>query len=429
MEGQHCANSEPNIHTAIEQKDVDLLRRLVNAGCDVEQMDGTVTPLMKAVLKDNMEMIDILLAAGADVNSACHVDFPKHLNIMSLTNALSFAVLRFVIETDLVLTPARYQIIERLIAAGSELNLAEHLQHFCDPPLQNACRAQLWPVVVELINAGCEVNSNGPHDVTPLVTTASVAYHVGEDPFTCSSWQTALSLLVAKSHTLRVRVSGWSLFKQLIERSSAKVLCVLLKADKPAYGIEEAVDVLEYGNRDALLSIATKHGLILDHNKLSPGCMFCPLAISIAYLLQHIHRHCWYDMNELCICVRRQFSILRLLLDARVPVYQLDKNFRRFLQVVRHWLNADSSHCEPHILDYGNQVLDAIESRFGNPRKLVEICRTHVRYELNIRGLSVHHIRDCVSKIVEKYLLYGDLLEPEEYTISLLMPHTYISED
>ena len=67
------------------------------------------------------------------------------------------------------------------------------------------------------------------------------------------------------------------------------------------------------------------------------------------------------------------------------------------------------------IVGCGNQVLDAVELDTTKPRRLIELCRTRVRHQLNIRGLCVHHIRSDIGHIVEKYLLYGDVPEPGEY--------------
>ena len=80
---------ESSIHDVTEQQDVYLLRKLVNAGGDVEQKEGCCTPLERAVLKDNLEMVDILLAAGAEVNTIRQVLFYEpFVNTGSLENTL-----------------------------------------------------------------------------------------------------------------------------------------------------------------------------------------------------------------------------------------------------------------------------------------------------------------------------------------------------
>ena len=411
---------EYRIHAAIEQQDVDLLRRLIGEGYDIEQKEGYVTPLLKAVMTDNLEMVDLLLAAGAAVNARCYVD--QHKFFMprgSLENAS--AIMRFVVHISVCLTPVRHEIIRRLIAAGSDLDTAEQFQYNLGSPLQYACRARLWPVVVDLIDAGSKVDIKDSDGTMALVTAAS-ATDRGDgadgsgDMTTFPSRRIALSLLMAKSPTLRLRTYKGSLFKQVIECSSARVLCVLLKADKPAFGIEEAVDGINSAKLSALWKIASQYPIALDCRLLLFTHIFCPLEISIASLLWHIHQPV-HTVESNLGGIRQQVATLRLLRDARATVCHLEEIFRQFLLLIRNRLNTHYNHLQQDSLEYCNQILHTIESDLDKPRTLLEMCRARVRYELNIRGLSVHHIRDCVSHIVENYLLYGDLLEPEEYTV------------
>ena len=93
---------------------------------------------------------------------------------------------------------------------------------------------------------------------------------------------------------------------------------------------------------------------------------------------------------------------------------RLDETFKQLLIIIRYQLNAYCIHSK-NILEYGNQVLDAIELDSTKPRRIIELCRTRVRHELNIRGLYVHDIRSNVGHMVEKYLLYGDVPELQNY--------------
>ena len=97
---------EVNIHAAIELQNEDLLRRIIDSGCDVEEKEGNVTPLLKAVVGDNLEMVDISLAAGADVNTACYLDNHELLT-EPLQSALSYAIAGFVKERGLLCSPYR----------------------------------------------------------------------------------------------------------------------------------------------------------------------------------------------------------------------------------------------------------------------------------------------------------------------------------
>ena len=426
---------ESDIHAAIEQLDTERLRGLLTRDGDVEEKDANgTTPLAKAVQKDSLEIVETLLNAGADVNATFCVGIPENLVFsVSLQNALSYAIVRYVIwrVPKLKLTPVRHQIIRRLIATGADLDVAEQVQHMYTSPLQNACKARLWPVVVDLIEAGSKVNAKGRNDVVPLVTAASGAgrhiysinpgmfHNLSEDddcPMNWSSRKKAMVSLIKGSRSLQLKTNSVSLFKHVIHGCSAGVLCMLLKADKPAYGIDEAVDVLDYEHGSTIVSIVRAIPVTMNY-ALFPNNRLCnPLEITKASLFQAVHNPYWNEKTRLGY-IRRQFAILHLLLDVRVTVYNLDENFKQFLRLIRTRLNTDYSHDQQNTLEYCNQVLNVIDSRFDNPRNLREICRTRVRFELNIRGLCVHHIRDSINHIVEDYLLYGDVPEPEAYLV------------
>ena len=402
---------EDNIHTAIKLEDVDLLRRLIDNGCDVEENEGSVTPLRQAVMKDNLEMVDVLLAAGANVNAECCSDF----HVPSMQNALAYAIARSQVQRGLACTPARHEIIKRLISAGSELDVAPEFQHMYISPLQNACTVGVWPVVVDLIEAGSEVDIKDPSDRMPLALAVGLnSGFEGDCLLTWTSRRKVLGLLLEKSSTLRVKAGGMSLFRRIINGSPVGVMCMLLKADKPSYGIDEAVDALPQAARDLVVSFTEKNDVILDYNMLYTGRMCRPLELSTLRLILLMNsQHITADREHMGN-IRHQFGILNLLLDARVNACHLDGNFKQLLGLVRHRINKYHNH-NKEILEYVIQVLDAIESDSTNPRRLVELCRTGVRHELNIRGLCVHHIRGKVGHMMEKYLLYGDVPEPEKY--------------
>ena len=416
---------ECSLHDAIELLDVERVRRIVGRGADIEGMDrhGN-TPLVKAVQVDSLDIVDLLLHLGADVNAPVFVSGRETTVFkVSMKRTLSFAIL--CVSTGVApyaeLTPVRHQIIKRLIAAGAELDVVEQFQDMYISPLQNACNARLWPVVVDLIEAESIVDVKGHNREMPLMTAFSVADRSGlfEDTFEDEDWSLvspskskALDLLLEKSPTLRLVTSRGSLFRQVIDGCSARVLCTLLKVDKPAYGIDEAADLLEPGARIYIFDILKRNHITLDFEKFRFGLRCCPLEFSIMYLLRCFY-YTFSDAMQTLRYIRRQFAVLRLLLDARANVCRLDENFKRFLHIIRDQLN--STHFPEDTLAFCNQILDEIEAKLYTPRKLAEICRARIRHELNIRGLCVHHIKDSVNLIVENYLLDGDLPQPEQY--------------
>ena len=234
---------ESNLHAAIEQFDVERVRQIVGGGGDIEEVDGHgATPLVKAVQMDSLEMVDLLLGLGADVNTPVFVGSTEtSMTRSSMKNDLTYAIIHagFLFRSTPKLTPMRHQIIKRLIAAGSDLDVTQQFQHMYISPLQNACQARLWPVILDLIEAGSKVDNKGPYDAMPLTTVFSVDDEDCEDhfndPFEDEYWylagyskKRALELLVEKSPTLRLVTTGGSLFKQLIDGCSARVLCMLL---------------------------------------------------------------------------------------------------------------------------------------------------------------------------------------------------------
>ena len=101
----------------------------------------------------------------------------------SLNNALAYAIARVGAPrlSKLKLTTVRHQIIKLLIAAESEVDVAPQFQYTYISPLQIACGSWLWPVIVDLIEAGSQVHVDDPDIGIPLVTAATIADRSGED--------------------------------------------------------------------------------------------------------------------------------------------------------------------------------------------------------------------------------------------------------
>ena len=282
-------------------------------------------------------------------------------------------------------------------------------------PFQNACTARRWPVIVDLIETGSRVHINGPWNMMPLASAAGLSNGFENSClYARAPRRKALDLLLEKSPTLRVKPQGLYLFKRVIYDSLSGILCLLLKANKPAYGIDEAVDELDNATRYSMINFAETNNVILDKSTLYNGRMCCPLGMSILYVDKFMHAQCWGGYQGNLDNLSRQFAILRLLLDARVNVCRLGETFKQLLRIIRYRLNSYFIHSK-NILEYGNQVLDAVELDSTKPRRLIELCRSRVRHVFNVCGLYVHHIRSYVGHTVEKYLLHGHVPELENY--------------
>ncbi len=66
--GISAAHAAP-IHTAAREGDVDKVRELLDRGGDINRNSRNGTPLHVAILADRQEVVEFLIANGADVNA------------------------------------------------------------------------------------------------------------------------------------------------------------------------------------------------------------------------------------------------------------------------------------------------------------------------------------------------------------------------
>jgi hypothetical protein len=127
---------EKNLFEAAKRKDLEVVQALIAAGADVNHANADTdgyTPLFVAARSGSTETVQALIAAGADVN---YVDRDRHTPLLSAVGYGST------------------ETVKVLIAAGADVN---HADMFGFTPLFVAARSGSTETVKALIAAGADV--------------------------------------------------------------------------------------------------------------------------------------------------------------------------------------------------------------------------------------------------------------------------------
>ena len=179
------------LFTAIENDDVEMVRLLVEAGADVNAAEGFGgnTPLHEAVEKGDAEIVKILVAAGADVNAE---GFMGHTPLILAAEEGATEIMRILLRPGLdagtsadgedkeaASTPSigsgalftaiendDVEMVRLLVEAGADVNAAEGFGG--NTPLHEAVEKGDAEIVKILVAAGADVNAEGFMSRTPL---------------------------------------------------------------------------------------------------------------------------------------------------------------------------------------------------------------------------------------------------------------------
>ncbi len=132
--------NELGLADAVRKADVDLIESLIAKGADVNKRDGRLTPLAIAAVRGDLGSVKQLLAAGADPNATS----------LNGANALSMATRS---------CNATQALLRELINAGADL---ENRSGVGITPLMFAVQEELTETALMLIDAGADVQTLNP---------------------------------------------------------------------------------------------------------------------------------------------------------------------------------------------------------------------------------------------------------------------------
>lgn len=185
---------------AIASEDVESIRHQLTLGCDVNTKDGGgYTPLLRAVANPSIsiEVIELLLAHGADVTPTVPPDAPTSNNfVVSGANAILLAVLN-----------GREDLVRLVASNGGDVDAAIHNEHL-DTPLIAAIVSDDAKMVRLLLDLGAKVDGGAHLDSygsTALYVAACISspevvevlLDRGADPHAAHRWTGLLPIEAA----------------------------------------------------------------------------------------------------------------------------------------------------------------------------------------------------------------------------------------
>lgn len=181
------ADTTTPLKAAIDSEQPDVVQALLSGGAAVDQAlygHHNVTPLNYAAKAGNLQIVELLLKAGASV-SATDDDgrTPLHLSIWSrhleITKALIAAHASIEAKDNHGNTPLIYAsasgkpaLVEAIIAAGADIDERDGSGATA---LNNAADFSWTDVTRWLLEHGASVNAEGNDGVTPLISAAAYA--------------------------------------------------------------------------------------------------------------------------------------------------------------------------------------------------------------------------------------------------------------
>ena len=383
-----------------------------------------LTPLMRAVREDRLDLIQKLITAGANVNAIFKGNFMDEIGITCDHNrtVLVAAIEHYNYDGYYPLDRNRLDIIQCLVNAGAVLDRPEDQRGrdkgerigLSTTPLEAACCSGLWPVVIKLLEAGSQIT------ICSLMNALRQADSEEElnEELPPVSGIDVVELLIDRSPTLRLKSDCYDLSALgfVVKKGSADFLLLLLQSGKASYGLEECTDEMKFSwdpssmdMPDELLRVARvlhcRRGTYLQHSLLN--------LINWMYISLSRDRDYWQK-------IWKYFTVLSILIDAGMKVHTLDSNSRKLIYFAREWLDrriSDHAELDKRGVAIAYDTLAKAHHYLGKPRRLDELCRSEVRHYLNTHNISVQHFTEqqAVSQILRNYLLYEDIIVPKWY--------------
>ena len=149
---------------------LELFQRYIDAGANINGLPDSKPPIIAAAEKQNLPVIEILIAAGANVNAqGYNRKTPLHVAIEKENLA----------------------IIQALIAAGANVNAQNHTGK---TPLHLAIAKDNLAITQALITAGADLNAQ-QNSITITTTYFSAEHNTGNTPLHLAIAQDNLAII------------------------------------------------------------------------------------------------------------------------------------------------------------------------------------------------------------------------------------------
>jgi len=294
------------LHYACEVGNLNIVLLLLYLKADVDAWNNDLqTPLYKAVIRDQLQIVKLLLKHKADIK----------IKDKNKNNLLHIAATRDFMDS--------LETVKLLIKKGADLN---ELNSYNKTPLFMALEYN--PVIAKfLIEQGANLNQQDVRKYTPLLV--AIRYNRSE----------LVKLLISKSANINYQRSDcWTPLHEAVYHKNASIVKILLKAGiKPDKCYDSAVQNAAYSSDNKSLELLLKKGVDIN---VSKNVKTTPLLEAIQgkniegikLLLQYnalINQKNRYGTTPLHLAVeKRNIEIIKLLLKHGANPYLTDKNKR-----------------------------------------------------------------------------------------------------
>lgn len=197
--------------TAVSSNEVTEVRQLINQGADLDERNyETHTPLMIAALLGNREIVEMLLAAGADVDARRDDRRTALLLLCSETSIGGLDGLSISYDQE----GTRTSIASLLLQNGADVNATDSVGN---TPIILAAAGNHTALVQLLLDNGANVNAKDKHNKAALGVAAYYGYC---DP---------MELLIAHNCDVNAQDEwGWSALMRAADRGHLEAVKLLL---------------------------------------------------------------------------------------------------------------------------------------------------------------------------------------------------------